>query len=283
MAANFWKSSHCTKWIVGTDKLQAAEKRERLYLPEGIGTQVVYGLMMEVFGALKRNLNLKQQVLASAVVYFRRFYLNNSFTAVDPYLMAVVCMYLATKIEECGPIHLRNTIVNIGNRTRLEFHTIWPREPSLDIRADDVIQAEFLLMQELQCSLIIFHPYRALTQFAADARIREPLLSRAWGCVNDSYFTPLCLLHPPHMIALACLQIASTLVEDAQLLQWLSELNISITELTDIIQQLLDMYKSLKPPAANPQSRDAETQDMERRAVEAIRREANRLAGADQA
>eukprot|EP00047_Mylnosiga_fluctuans_P014942 m.42246 g.42246 ORF g.42246 m.42246 type:complete len:101 (-) comp5712_c1_seq1:733-1035(-) len=65
MAANFWKSSHCTKWIVGTDKLQAAEKRERLYLPEGIGTQVVYGLMMEVFGALKRNLNLKQQACAT--------------------------------------------------------------------------------------------------------------------------------------------------------------------------------------------------------------------------
>ena len=42
----------------------------------------------------------RHRVAATASVYFRRFYLKNCFCHVDPRLVFVGCIYLASKVEE---------------------------------------------------------------------------------------------------------------------------------------------------------------------------------------
>ena len=54
--------------------------------------------------SLAKPLVLRQQVVATAIVYFRRFYIRNSFRQCDPLLLGPACIYLACKVEECPPI-----------------------------------------------------------------------------------------------------------------------------------------------------------------------------------
>jgi len=47
------------------------------------------------------------------------------------------------------------------------------------------------------------------------------------GIVNDTYKTDLILLHPPHLIALACIHIASVLKEKDSI-AWFEELRVDM-------------------------------------------------------
>jgi hypothetical protein len=51
---------------------------------------------------LGQHMKVRQQVIATAIVYFKRFYTRNAFSLCDPLLVAPTCFYLATKIEECA-------------------------------------------------------------------------------------------------------------------------------------------------------------------------------------
>lgn len=53
-----------------------------------------------------KRLGLRQQVLATAIVFFRRFYLRNGYCETDPALVAATCCYLAAKAEET-PVHVK--------------------------------------------------------------------------------------------------------------------------------------------------------------------------------
>lgn len=43
---------------------------------------------------------MRQQVVATAIVFFKRFYTKNAFRLCDPLLLVPTCMYLACKVEE---------------------------------------------------------------------------------------------------------------------------------------------------------------------------------------
>lgn len=60
---------------------------------------------------------MKQQVIATATVYFKRFYARNSIKCIDPLLLAPTCILLASKVEEFGVIsnnRLHTTCLSIG-------------------------------------------------------------------------------------------------------------------------------------------------------------------------
>lgn len=62
-----------------------------------------------VISKLCKKLNLKQQVVATATVYFRRFYIKNAYCETDPFFVASTCCYLAAKSEEI-PVHLKSVV-----------------------------------------------------------------------------------------------------------------------------------------------------------------------------
>lgn len=51
-------------------------------------------------------MNLRQQALATAQVYVRRFYTRVEIRKTNPYLLMTTAIYLACKMEEC-PVHIR--------------------------------------------------------------------------------------------------------------------------------------------------------------------------------
>ena len=57
-------------------------------------------------------------------------------------------------------------------------------------------------------------------------------LTVAWGLLNDSYQTNLCIRHPPYLIALGCIYVAAVLMKcEAELRPWFTSLN---TEMKDV-------------------------------------------------
>lgn len=62
-----------------------------------------------VIQLLCKRLGLHQQVISTAVVYFRRFYLRNSYCETDPALVAAACCYVAAKAEET-PVHVKSAM-----------------------------------------------------------------------------------------------------------------------------------------------------------------------------
>lgn len=62
-------------------------------------------------------MSTRQQALATAQVYLKRFYLKNEIRGTNPYLVLSTAFYLACKTEEC-PQHIR-FVVN-------EARSLWP-------------------------------------------------------------------------------------------------------------------------------------------------------------
>lgn len=103
MAANFWLSSHCNQWLLDREEIELERQRDYQYLKEG-DYKKVHIFFINFIQALGEHLKLRQQVIATATLYYKRFYARNSVKSIDPLLMAPTCTYLAHKTEECGVI-----------------------------------------------------------------------------------------------------------------------------------------------------------------------------------
>jgi cyclin C len=74
--------------------------------------------MCAVMQSLGESLKLRQQVISTAIVYFKRFYARNSLKCVDPLLLAPTAIFLASKVEEFGVIsnsRLVSTCIQSGD------------------------------------------------------------------------------------------------------------------------------------------------------------------------
>lgn len=170
-------------------------------------------LLSTVLQALGEQLKVKQQVISTAIVYFKRFYVRNSLKSIDPLLMAPTCIFLASKVEEFGVISNTRLIQACQTVVKNKFSYAYPQE--FPYRITHVLESEFYLLELMDCCLILYHPYRPLTTYVQDLRAtyeradgkdhskdKDELLNLAWTVVNDTYRTDIPLLYPPHLIAI---------------------------------------------------------------------------------
>lgn len=66
---------------------------------------------------LGKRMSTRQQAIATAQVYLKRFYTKNEIRQTSPYLMLTTAFYLACKMEEC-PQHIRFVVGEARN--------LWP-------------------------------------------------------------------------------------------------------------------------------------------------------------
>ncbi|KAF8607701.1 C/H/G cyclin, partial [Ceratobasidium sp. AG-I] len=240
MATDFWSSSHYRDWIVDRATLDQARALDLQYADQ---TQVaLIGIVFaNVISKLCKKLNLRQQVTATATVYFRRFYVKNSYCETDPFFVAAACCYLAAKAEEI-PVHLKNVVAE----SRTLFSSMFNEYAMKSFPSDHskLAEMEFYLLEDLDFDLIVFHPYRSLhALFARYEAVQESeagevgstasfyndgerywgtgegrmedledgAVQMAWFLINDTYRTDLCLIHPPWIIAVAAIYLALVL------------------------------------------------------------------------
>lgn len=212
---------------------------------------------------LGRRLNIRQYALATAHIYLSRFLLKASVREVNLYLLVTTCVYLACKVEEC-PQYIR-TLVS-------EARSLWPEFIPPD--PTKVTEFEFYLIEELQCYLIVHHPYKSMEQIV-EALKEEPFkltftsdeLQNCWSLINDSFINDVHLTYAPHIIAMACLfitvsihgsntkelsltsAVTETLTSQSSLtpqqqtfFRFLAESHVDLEEVMDTIQQQIILY-----------------------------------------
>jgi len=162
-------------------------------------------------------------------------------------------------------------------------------------------EMEFYLVDDLECDLVVFHPYRTLLALCGkevgilpspdaeagevgvgvdegprywgtgDGRleIHESVMQIAWLVINDSYRSDLCLLYPPHLIAIAAVYLAILFHKSTRQnvlstpgrrssrhngnstdnskrsddpISFLAGLNVSISHIATIIQEFISLY-----------------------------------------
>ena len=106
-------------------------------------------------------------------------------------------------------------------------------------------ECEFYILEAMDCSLIVFHPYRSLTKYLADMGQEDALLPIAWRIVNDSLRTDVCLMHPPYLISLTAIYMACV-IQQKDCKQWFAELNVEMQKIMEITQQVLALYELWK-------------------------------------
>ena len=52
---------------------------------------------------------MKPVPIATAQVFFKRFYIKNSICETNPYLVAAACVFVAAKVEET-PLHIKSAV-----------------------------------------------------------------------------------------------------------------------------------------------------------------------------
>lgn len=202
---------------------------------EVVRIKVSYTQMISTL-ALKSG--LRQRVAATAIVYFKRFYVRNSLKEHDPRLIAPVSLYLAAKTEE----HTLQAKIVVA-----QMAALYSADHQYPYSISHVYDYEFKIIAALDFDLIIFHPYRPLMQYAADANMSD-LLSTAWPILNDSFRSDICLLFPPYIVAIACLFMAGTL-HDRPMQEWIASLKIESQDVVDAVQHLNAMYSTGSPAA----------------------------------
>jgi cyclin C len=206
MASNYWDSSQAKYWTFTRTELVNL----RLELENGSkAAHVKYPLpdnrhmsiyMQNQLSKLAKRMALRQQALATAQVYMKRFFLRVELRKTNPYLIMATAVYLACKMEEC-PQHIR---LMLGEAARQ-----WPE---LGVTESSKIgECEFALISTLSSRLIIHHPYRALSDLQGTFSLTTEEVALASSMINDSYNTDLMLLYPPHIIAITAIFLAVVL------------------------------------------------------------------------
>ncbi|KAK9897515.1 cyclin-like protein [Cystobasidium minutum MCA 4210] len=214
MAADFYRSSHANNWLVDRRTLTNARALDLRYAtPQEIAWIAIFSA--NLIQKIGKRLSLRQQVVATAIVFLRRFYLKNSYCETDLPLVAAACVYVAAKAEETA-IHIK-VVVNEARATFTEYGIVnFPTDSS------KLAEMEFYLIEDLEFHLIVYHPYRSLVHMTG--RDSGPVAARkttldmddnsmqmAWFVLNDTYRSELCLLYPPHLIATASIYLAFSL------------------------------------------------------------------------
>ncbi|KAI9787166.1 MAG: RNA polymerase II holoenzyme cyclin-like subunit [Geoglossum umbratile] len=206
MAANYWASTQHRYWQ--SSKQELAEKRKRLEdddralvqqypLPERRFLSIYFNQQIVKLG---RRIQVRQQALATAQLYVRRFYTKIEIRQTNPYLVLATAVYLACKMEEC-PQHIRLVVS--------EARTFWPDFIPTD--TSKLGECEFTLISEMNSQLIVHQPYRSLSDLQGTFSLAQDEVALAWSIINDHYLTDLPLLYPPHTVALTAIFLAVVL------------------------------------------------------------------------
>lgn len=204
------------------------------------------------------RMSLQYDTIATAAVFFQRFYIFHSFKMFPVYPMSATCLFLAGKVEETPK--KSNDIVKFSKLilSETKFKQFGP-EPK-----EEVLTLERILLQTLRFELEIEHPYEHLLKYVKkfsvsqegrkDDEVPKELLQSAWTFVNDSFCSTLCVQYEPEIVAVAMINLACK-IHKFQIYDWQDRKSdhknwwdVYVENLDDIIledccHKVLDVYQ----------------------------------------
>ncbi|XP_010546709.1 PREDICTED: cyclin-H1-1 isoform X2 [Tarenaya hassleriana] len=187
------------------------------------------------------------KIQATALQYFKRFYLQWSVMQHHPKEIMLTCVYAACKIEEN---HVSAEEIGKGIQ---QDHQI-------------ILKYEMAVLQSLEFDLIVYAPYRAIEGFVDDmeaffqARDDEvqklkDVLKAATAETDKIMLTDAPLLFPPGQLALAALRMANGIVGAVYFDRYLENIvarpnsGHTVSELTNLLDAIESLVKNYKFPS----------------------------------
>jgi cyclin C len=170
MSANYWTSSSYSAWTLPST-IHTDPKNI-------IKAKTAY---CDLIAKLGKRMQCRQQVLATAITYFHRFFCTektgNELDSSPALLAATTCVYLATKVEE-NPQHIKSIHVEMKGLMKsislmilFLIDTVTP----FPFEIKDIAEFEFYLLETLQFYTVVYHPYRPLTTICKDAQVFQTI------------------------------------------------------------------------------------------------------------
>ncbi|KAA8492249.1 Cyclin-H1-1 [Porphyridium purpureum] len=161
--------------------------------------------------------NLPTVVGATAITYFKRFYLRVSVMEFAPFVVALSSLYAALKVEEINVDAAK--LVEFVLEREQEFELPQLLQGSVPLSADTILNAELTFLEQIDFHLICYLPYsslrtakKELEAFVKNAGACDKLWKAAYDVFNTSVlYSDLILLSTPGKIALALLWFCSCL------------------------------------------------------------------------
>ncbi|KAK9727356.1 hypothetical protein K7432_001933 [Basidiobolus ranarum] len=187
------------------------------------------------------TLELPQITLATATVYFHRFYLRQSLKEFHYYDIGTTCVFLACKVEET-----RRNLQDIITVYAQKVHKLILEENSKEFCQwkEMIFNYEVILLETLCFELTIEHPYKILIRLVQELQGSKKVANIAWALINHSLRTVLCITYPPHVVAASAFYIANKLL-DSKLdtsteCSWWKIIDVNFKDVKDASVLLLD-------------------------------------------
>uniref|UniRef100_A0A8C5NHR7 Cyclin-H n=1 Tax=Gouania willdenowi TaxID=441366 RepID=A0A8C5NHR7_GOUWI len=144
---------------------------------------------------------MPKSVLGTAMMYFRRFYLNNSIMEHHPRIIMLSCAYLSCKVDEFN-VSSSQFVGNLLQETPAGQERV----------LEQILEYELLLIQQLNFHLVVHNPYRPMEGLLIDIKTRFPTLENpeslrksADDFLTQAAMTDTGLLFSPSQIALTAI------------------------------------------------------------------------------
>ncbi|OCH95518.1 cyclin-like protein [Obba rivulosa] len=207
-----YASSSSAQWLFPISALQYTPSRTKSSISQD---KELYDRArgIEFLFRLGVSLQLPSSAMYTAATWFHRFYMRYSMEDYHRQDVAASCIFLATKTEECGR-KLRDVAKVVRSKiSRVDVNDIPDDSKELEECQTAILLTEEALLEALCFDFVVDSPHAELVDLF-DSRQEEPYVEDcAWTIANDSYRTPLCILHPPRIIAAACFVLAQHLAE----------------------------------------------------------------------
>ncbi|KAL2854362.1 hypothetical protein BJY01DRAFT_231941 [Aspergillus pseudoustus] len=202
-------------------------------------------------------LKLPQLTLATAAVYFHRFFMRYSMVdlpqrpGMHPYPIAATSLFLATKVEE-NVRRMRELVVACCRVAQKQPNLVVDEQSKEFWRwRDNILHHEDLLLEALCFDLQLEQPYRVLYDFLLYFRVNEDknIRNAAWAFINDSMFTVLCLQFPARVIAAAALYAAARhcdicFEDDNRGRSWWEQIDVDLIEVRRACTRMAELYEN---------------------------------------
>jgi len=190
------------------------------------------------------KLKMPQYTIATAIVYFHRFYMRHSLKVYDKMMVGTACLFLAGKAEET-PRKLKDAVSTGYSIKYPDRPPLKPESEDMVKRQESLVSVEREVLKATLFNMKVDHPYQELIKTVKQMKGQRELAQVAWNLVNDSLRTTVCLRFKPKMVAIAAIYLASKMIN--QHIELEAVPNLKVEELEEIGNEILDLYDSKNP------------------------------------
>lgn len=208
LLANFIESKKDT---LSEKELQTIQSKATPLTPEE--ELKLVGFYAKKVQVIAQHLNLPTEVVATSIIFFKRFYLENSVMEYDPKDMVHTTIFLACKSE-----NYFISVESFANKAKS--------------KKEEILKYEFKLLESLKFTLLNHHPYKPLHGFfldiqhvlhgKVDLNYMGKIYDKSKRKITDALLTDVVYHYTPPQITLAVF-----LIEDEQLIRKYLELKFS--------------------------------------------------------